>query len=256
MALPVRDRALEVALKNVVRCFAAAWISTCWVAIVPGTTHADGKISLYLTRMDPTGVDAQRFSSTSWGGGVDAVLPWYAANGLIALTSGLEIANMMSQTTHVYDPFIDEVLEQRTNQSYGRFFVGGRAGPHGPGFLRPHVGANIAAVWYGISTDIDIPNPADPSTPITKNLYSDYKAAFGYDLNAGLDLNIANAFPVEVGMRYLKSYNVPQQLGAGTVSISPAYIQFYFAIGVGFDYMSRSSHKPETPDASSENQPR
>ncbi len=219
----------------------AALAIACSVALVPGPAHAAGKVSLYLSRMEPTDVDARRFSRTSWGGGIDAVLPWYAAYNLVALTSGLEISNMMSQSTHVYDPFLRETLEQRTNQSYGRFFVGGRAGPHGPGFIRPHAGANIAVVWYGISTDIEIPNPADPENPNSKTLESHYKAAFGYDVNAGVDLNLANAFPIEVGVRYVQSFNVPQQLGEGAVSVSPRYLQTYLAIGIGFDFIARTS---------------
>ncbi len=128
---------------------------------------ADGKVSLYVTRMEPADVDAKRFSRTSWGGGIDAVMPWHAAYDLVALTGGIEVSNMLSHATQIYDPVIRETLEQRTNQSYGRFFLGGRVGPHGPG--------------------------------------------------------------------------VPQQLGEGTVSISPSYLQAYLAIGVGFDFIGRKN---------------
>jgi len=233
-------------------CLTSALMIVFCAALVPASALADGKLSLYLSRMEPTGVDAQRFSRASWGGGIEAVLPWYAAYNLVALTSGLELSNMLSQSTNVYDPILRETLEQRTNQSYGRFFVGGRVGPHGPGFVRPHAGANLAFVWYGISTDIDIPNPADPNQPITKNLDSNFDAAFGYDVNAGVDLNIANAFPVEVGMRFVKSFNVPQPLGQGAVSVSPSYLQTYLAIGVGFDFLHRQSNKGAQPRVSPE----
>jgi opacity protein-like surface antigen len=238
----------EVTMKRAFPRLAAALTVLCGAAFAPCFAHADGKVSVYLSRMEPNDVDARRFSRTSWGIGIDAVLPWYAAANLVALTSGLEITNMLSHSTKVYDPILRETLKQRTNQSYGRFFVGGRAGPHGAGFVRPHIGANVAVVWYGISTDIDIPDPSDPNKTITKNLESNSKAAFGYDVNAGMDLNVANSFPVEIGVRYLKSYNVPQPLGQGAVSVSPAYLQTYVSIGVGFDFMRRSSEKPDRPE--------
>lgn len=243
----------EVAVLRASHCLALALTIACCAALVPGSVRADGKVSVYLSRMEPTGEDARRFSRASWGGGVDVVLPWYAAYNLVALTSGLELSNMLSQSTDVYDPILRETLVQRTHQSYGRFFMGGRVGPHGAGFVRPHAGANLALVWYGISTDIDIPNPNDPATPITKPIESNTKVAFGYDVNAGVDLNIANSFPVEVGMRFVKSFNVPQTLGEGAVSVSPSYFQTYVAIGMGFDFFSRQSSKSREPKVSPEN---
>jgi hypothetical protein len=209
------------------------------IALVPAPAAGAGKLSLYLTRMDPTDVDARRFSRTSWGGGIAGVLPFPAVHNLLALTSGVELSNMLSHSTEVYDPFIDETLKQSTNQRYGRFFVGGRLGPHGPAFVRPHIGANVAVVWYGISTTVEIPDPADPDNPITKTLDSNYKGAFGYDVNAGLDLNFANRIPVEIGVRHVQSLNVPQALGEGSVSVSPSYVQVYFGVGINLNVLAR-----------------
>lgn len=215
-------------------------------AIVPSSALAAGKLSLYVSRMDPSDVDARRFSRTSWGGGIDAVVPLPMVHNLVALTTGVEVSNMLSHSTTVYDPIIVEDVKQSTNQSYGRFFIGGRLGPHGPGFLRPHVGANVAVVWYGISTDIEIPNANDPENPITKNIDSNYKAAFGYDVNAGLDLNFANRIPVEAGIRHVQSFNVPQTLGEGSVSVSPSYFQIYLGVGVSLEVFTRSRKEPKT----------
>ena len=230
------------------RAIAAVLSSACCLASLPLPAAADGKVSIYLSRMEPADVDASRFSTASWGGGIAAVVPLTVVQNLIALTGGLEITNMLSESTDVYDPIIRESLLQSTNQSYGRLFLGGRVGPHGYGFLRPHAGANVAVVWYDITTDIQIPNPADPNNPVTKTLDSTTKGAFGYDLNAGLDLNIANSFPVEFGVRYLQTFQVPQQLGQGAVSISPSYVQGYFAVGVGFDFIGRrGKRQPAAP---------
>ena len=209
-------------------------------ALVPVPAHAAGKVTLYLTRMDPSDVDARRFSRTSWGGGIAGVLPVPALHNLLAVTSGVEMANMLSHSTSVYDPVIREDLKQTTSQTYGRFFVGGRIGPHGSGFVRPHLGANVALVWYGISTSIELPNSDDPSSPNTKTLDSNYKMAFGYDVNAGLDLNIANRLPVEIGLRHLQSLNVPQALGEGAVSVSPSYFQYYLGVGLSLEVFSKN----------------
>ena len=226
---------------------AAVLLFVCGLASVPLPAAADGKVSLYLSRMEPANVDASRFTTSSWGGGIAGVLPWPGAHNLIALAGGLEITNMLSESTDIYDPIIRAVLLQETNQSYSRFFLGGRLGPHGPGFLRPHVGANVAVVWYDIATTIEIPNPADPNTPVVRTLDSQTKGTFGYDLNAGIDLNLANKFPVEFGIRWLQGFEVPQQLGEGSVSISPSYYQVYFGVGVGFDFIGRAGNKPSTP---------
>ena len=222
---------------------AAVLLFACALASLPLPAAADGKVSLYGSRMEPADVDASRFSRDSWGGGISAVLPWPGAHNLIALTAGLEITNMMSESTDVYDPIIRAVLVQSTNQSYSRFFLGGRLGPHGPGFIRPHVGANVAVVWYDIGTTIEIPNPADPNTPVVRTLDSQTKGTFGYDLNAGIDLNLANKFPVEFGIRWLQGFEVPQQLGEGSVRISPSYYQVYFGVGMGFDLIGGMGKK-------------
>lgn len=226
----------------------AAVLSFACCASVPLPASADGKVSIYLSRMEPADVDASRFTTASWGGGIDAVWPWSGAHNLIALDGGLEITNMLSESTEVYDPVIRAVLLQSTNQSYGRLFLGGRLGPHGPGFIRPHVGANLAVVWYDISTNIEIPNPSDPNNPVNKTLDSRTNGTFGYDLNVGVDLNLGNKVPVELGARYLQSFEVPQQLGEGAVSVSPSYYQIYFSVGMGFDFIGRTGKKqPATP---------
>lgn len=51
--------------------------------------------------------------------------------------------------------------------------------------------------------------------------------------------SIAHAIPVEIGARYLKSFDVPRQLGDGSVKISPEYLQIYSGVGIGFDFMRR-----------------
>jgi len=37
---------------------------------------------------------------------------------------------------------------------------------------------------------------------------------------------------VDGGVRYLKQYGVPQQLGAGAVTIQPAYLQYRLGVSI------------------------
>src|SRR5262249_49916177 len=105
---------------------------------------------------------------------------------------------------------------------------------------------NLAFVWYGISTTVEIPNDQDPSNPTTRTIESRNKAAFGYDLNASVDLNFANKFPVEIGVRHVQSFNVPQPLGEGSVQVSPSYLQFSLGVGANLDPPHHRHHEPKT----------
>ena len=211
----------------------------CAAALMPLPALAGGKLSLYATRIEPNGADAKKFSSPSWGGGLAAVVPLSGTQNLLAFTGGLEGIHMLGQTTEFIDDLTGLRVEQQTSQDYGRLFLGGRFGAHGAGFIRPHIGANLALVIYGIGTDVVIPDDSDRENEIRQNLKSETRTVFGYDFNAGVDFNIANAVPVEIGARYLKSFDVPQQLGAGSVKVSPEYFQIYFGVGLGFDFMRR-----------------
>jgi hypothetical protein len=223
---------------------------TLCAALTPSASFAAGKLSLYVSRMDPSDVDAKRFSRTSWGGGIAAVVPMPALHNLLAATAGLEISNMLSQSTDVYDPVLRETLEQNTSQSYGRFYLGGRAGPHGPGFFRPHLGTNLALVWYGIGTSVLIPDPNNAGQFISHTVDSNTKFALGYDVNGGVDFNIANRVPVEIGIRHVETFNVPEPLGEGSVSVSPSYFQLYFGVGWTVDFWQRdNSGGPAEPPA-------
>ncbi len=192
-----------------------------------------GKIQLYLLRMDPTSRDAKEFTRASWGGGASVVAPVPQLGNLFAGVLGIDIANMLSEKTEFRDQLTGLRVEQQTNQSYMRFYLGGRVGPHGYGFVRPHVGSDIALVLYDITTDVVVPDDTDRQNEIRQNLRSTTRASFGYDLGAGADLNFGQWYG-EGGVRYVKSFNVPQQLGAGAVTIHPAYFQIYVGVGLNF----------------------
>jgi len=200
----------------------------------PLTARAAGKVQLYGFRMTPTGQDASRFSRYSWGGGVSVVAPLHRVHDLLAGVAGFEAANMLSQTTATQDRATGLRVEQQTSQDYYRFYLGGQVGPHGHGFIRPHIGSNIALIVYGITTDVVVPDDTDRENEIRQNLRSRTESGLGWDISLGSDFNILDKVAIEGGVRFLKSFGVPQQLGAGSMRVEPAYFQVYLGVGVGF----------------------
>src|SRR5213594_500610 len=222
---------------RLLRAWQPSLLCAILIAGFPLTADAAGKIQLYALRMTPTGQDASRFSRPAWGGGLSVVAPLHQVHNLLAGVVGFEAANMLSQTTGTQDPQTGLRVEQQTSQDYYRLYLGGQIGPHGPGLIRPHVGSNIALVIYGISTDVVVPDDVNRENEIRQNLRSRTESGFGWDLALGTDLNFDNTVALEGGVRFLKSFGVPQQLGAGSMRVEPAYFQIYLGLGVGFGAM-------------------
>jgi opacity protein-like surface antigen len=210
------------------------------LALFAPVAHADGKVELFGVRMDPNDVDARRYSRPGWGGGLEAVAPIPGTATMLAGVLGVEVVNLLSHTDKFNDPYTGLRVEQQTSQNYGRLYLGGQVGPHGGGALRPYVGANVAAVWYGISTDVVVPDDSNRENEIRQNLHSHDEVAFGWDASVGVDVNFRDRWCVDLAVRSLHAYGVPQQLGADAVSVQPAYIQY--RIGVGFGLNAMSSH--------------
>jgi len=219
---------------RLLRAWQPSLLCAILIAGFPLTADAAGKIQLYALRMTPTGQDASRFSRPAWGGGLSVVAPLHQVHNLLAGVVGFEAANMLSQTTGTQDPQTGLRVEQQTSQDYYRLYLGGQIGPHGPGLIRPHVGSNIALVIYGISTDVVVPDDVNRENEIRQNLRSRTETGFGWDISLGTDFNIHNRVALEGGVRFLKSFGVPQQLGAGSMRVEPAYFQIYLGLGVGF----------------------
>ena len=202
---------------------------------MPVAGWAGVSVSFHGIHMDPTGKDAKDFSSSAYGGGVQARLSVPQLGNLVAGAVGLEIVNLLSETHEFQDPQTGLRVEQQTSQDYFRFYLGPELGPQGNGFFRPHVGIHLAVVHYGISTDVVVPDDTNRENEIRQNLRSESRTAFGYDIAAGTDLNFGKWF-FEGGTRFAKSFNVPQQLGADAVTIHPGYIQIYAGVGLNFRY--------------------
>lgn len=212
------------------------------LALLPTSASAmGGKASLHLIRMVPSSEDAKRFSNPGWGGGVQVTLPMPGVAGMLAGVIGLEGVNLLSETTTDYVPGTPLRYEQQTNQYFGRFYVGPEFGPHGNGTFRPHAGANLALVFYGISTDVVVPDDANVENEIRQSLRDENRAALGYDVTLGVDINPWNKVSIDVGARFVKSFNVPQQLGAGSEPIHPGYVQGYLGVGFSLGWLGRHS---------------
>jgi len=195
---------------------------------------AGGKVGLYGIRMVPYGKDAETYSRPGWGAGLNAVVPIPQVGNMIAGVIGAEGINLLSRTERFQDGLTGLRVEQQTNQNYFRLYAGSQVGGHGNGFIRPHAGLNLALVLYTFSLDVVVPNDANRENDIRQNLDSETKAVFGYDLNFGADLNFSNNIAIEGGVRYLKSFSLPQQLGDGSVKIHPQYFQIFLGVGASF----------------------
>jgi len=208
--------------------------------LVPASATAmGGKVGLHVARMVPSGTDAERYSEPGWGGGLQLTVPMPQVANILAGVVGIEAINLLSETTTTYDPQTLLRVEQQTNQYFGRVYLGPEFGPHGNGTFRPHVGANVALVFYGISTDVVVPNDANREIEIRQSLRDENRTAFGYDVTLGVDINPWNSLTFDVGARFLKSFNVPQQLGAGSETIHPGYVQGYLGVAFSLGWLGR-----------------
>jgi len=176
---------------------------------------------------------AKEFSRPGWGGGLQRVAPVTQWNNMGAGIAGLEVVNLMSETRTFRDPRSLLRTGQQTSQNYFRLYIGAEIGPHGDGFLRPYAGVNVAGILYNVSTDLVVPDDFDSDTDVHQSLSSKTRVVFGYDSTLGLDLNFSS-FGIDGGVKYLKSFSLPQQLGEGSVTIHPQYFQAYVGAGLPF----------------------
>jgi opacity protein-like surface antigen len=191
------------------------------------------RATLYFMGMEPADANARDFGGSGVGGGLDVSWPLHGTEGLLSVIGGFEGASFLSRVKKIQDPFTGLRVEQHTDQSYGRIFIGGELGPHGNGFLEPYANAAVAAVFYGISTTVVIPNDLNPENTITQNKGSHDEAAFGWSAGTGLILNFGH-WGLDGGVRYLQQYGLPQQLGAGAVTIQPSYLQYRLGVSLMF----------------------
>ena len=204
-----------------------------FISITLSDTIAGGKAGVYGIYMVPRGEDAKNFSQPGLGFGFHIVVPVPQLANILAGTAGLEFINLLDKTINLRDRTTGLWVEQNTSQNYFRLFIGGQVGGHGNAFFRPHAGMNVALVVYSISTDLVVSDSWDEDE-IIQNVSNESHVVAGYDITLGIDLNFSNKFAIDGGIRYVKSFSVPQQLGEGSVKIHPQYFQIYLGIGLGF----------------------
>jgi hypothetical protein len=198
----------------------------------PETAQAAGKVTIYGVRLEPYGDDAEDYSRPGWGGGVRLVAPVPSTGRLFAGAFGAEIVNLLVETVHFQDAVTKLRVDQETNQNYGRVYLGGELGPHGRGFLRPYVAAHIAWAFYWIETDVVIPDDSVRENEIRQDLDSEWNDVFGYDLTIGMDWNFHRRWSIDSGVRFVKSFDVPQQLGDRSLEIHPEYFEVFLGVGI------------------------
>ena len=192
---------------------------------------ATPRLTLYGMMMNPTDQQARDYSDPGWGGGADVSWPVGGTEGMLSMLGGVEIASLYSSVKTFQDQTTGLRVEQHTDQMYGRFFLGGELGPHGNGTIQPYGNLAIALVLYGISTDVVIPDDSNLENSINQHLSDHNEAAFGWSAGAGVNLNFGR-WGIDGGLRFLKQYGVPQQLGAGAVTIQPSYFQFRLGMSI------------------------
>jgi hypothetical protein len=220
----------------------AAPAAAAFLVVVTATAAASPSITLHGTWMKPNGAAADRYARESWGGGLQAVFPVAATQNLVAAVAGVEVVNLLSERTEYRQtefPFLRII--QSTNQNYGRFYVGPRLGLHGHEILRPHLGVNLGVNVYNIRTDVEVPDDYDYQNSLRQNLRSETHAVFGWDGTFGLEVRFTERFGMDGGVRYVKSFDVPQQLGEGSVEVSPEYTQGYLGFTVFLDPFVRGT---------------
>ncbi len=203
------------------------------VSLVPSSARAGGKLTAHGIYMIPSGTAAKDVSRPGWGLGGDFIIGLPNAKDIINGVIGLEYINLLGKSVES-EALVEGVVlpyTKETDQWYSRLYVGAQAGGLGNAFLRPYAGLHAALVVYAINTDLNF-HPPPGQEEFTSHAYDDIDAVFGFDLTFGMDVNISQKISLDGGVKYLKSFNVPDQLGEGAVRIYPQYFQVYLGLGI------------------------
>lgn len=229
MALPSPGTRAARRLAGVIAAAALGFL-----LVPPSASAMDGKLGLHFVYMSPEGQEAQRPSPAGWGFGVQLTVPTGPPARLAGI-AGIEYVNLLDQSRVISNPQ-GTYVAQRTDQYLGRLYLGTEVGSHGRSAFRPHLGANVALVLYGISSNIEV--GGSPGQPVA-NVYGDHKTMFGYDVSAGLDINPWNTVSFDVGARYVKTYGTPQRLEYAAEPVDPVYVQGYLAVAFSLPWLRR-----------------
>lgn len=214
-------------MRPLMRCVATLAL----VALASPALAATPRFTIYGLSMVPSDQAARDYADPGWGGGIDVSWPVTGTEGLLSGIFGIEAASLYSNVKTFHDQVTGLRIEQHTDQVYGRLFVGGELGPHGNGTIQPYGNLAVALVIYGISTNVVIPDDSNLENSINQHLSDHNEAAFGWSAGAGVNLNFGR-WGIDGGIRFLKQYGLPQQLGAGAVTIEPSYFQYRLGVSI------------------------
>ena len=190
---------------------------------------ATPRVSVYALRMDPGAPLKRGVWNSGYGGGAEVSWPIPRSEGLLALTGGAEVSSLLSGVSTVVDTATGVRFEHHMDQLYGRFFLGGELGPHGEGTVQPYVNLALSTIVYGYFDDVNV-NAGGHSREVVA---CQHEVGVGWSAGAGVNLDFRR-FGVMGGVRYLRQFGTPQQLGDGAVRIEPAYMQYRIGVTLPF----------------------
>ena len=186
------------------------------------------RVEVYAMRIDNGAPLKQGAWNSGYGGGADVSWPIPFTQGLLAAFGGAEVSSLYSGVRTVVDSASGQRFEHHMDQLYGRFFAGGEIGPHGTGTIEPYANLALSTILYGFFDDVQV-----SGGDVSELLVSQHEVAMGWSAGAGVNMNFAR-FGLTGGVRYLREFGTPRQLGNGTVVVQPAYVQYRFGITVPF----------------------
>jgi opacity protein-like surface antigen len=205
--------------------------------LVPAAEANDSRLGLHALYLEPSGYDTRRASNDAWGANLEVVLVPPGTWDAIAFHIGGDWMRIDSwKQTSIHRPS-GLRIERETNQDLYRVFLGARLGHQGHGFLRPYASGSIALNVFNIDTDVVIPDDSAEDNDIRQDVESDSETAFGFDAGVGLEFNFSNRWYIDVGGKFIKTFDVPKQLGEDAEEIHPQYLQAYIGAGVTFSFL-------------------
>lgn len=202
------------------------------LSIVPAPqARAEGKLDAFAVRMVPAVPDARTGNRESWGLAMEAVAPVSGTRGLLAEVVGAEVVNLAVEDSWGISGASPFTYGQETTRDYGRLYFGVQLGPHAGGTIRPYVGLNVAAVWYGAASSgvtFDDNGQVAPGSEVT---WSENHYGLGWDANLGFDIQVRNRWNLDFSLRRMRDGASASPSIPGAGPSHPPYFQYRFGIG-------------------------
>ncbi len=209
----------------------AVMLSFIVVTSFATTAAADITDKITLDYMEPGNSDARDFSKGNFGLSGEIEFHFVGIPNWVSWAAGLDYIDMLNDRT-TYKNAVGMRVVQETNQDYIRLWFGPRLRSHANVFFRPYVGIHGALIYSTIETDLIVPDDFDSDNETRQRLSADSDLLFGYGATAGVEMRFSRERSLDLGVKRLETFGVPQQLSYGAVTIHPSYNLYY--IGVRF----------------------